>query len=108
MGWRERFDSEIKKAELARSRGNEGQARVCARRAAGVIATEFLARRGLAAKRASALDVLSQLRCDPSFPPEHASLIDALQRQVDSKFHLPPGMDLIAEARRLRMHLLPD
>jgi hypothetical protein len=108
MGWRERFDSEIKKAQQARSRGNEGQARVCARRAAGVIATEFLARRGLAAKGASTMHVLSQLRCYPSFPPEQASLIDALLRQVDAEFNLPPGMDLIAEACRLRMQLLPD
>jgi len=37
------IDAEFKHAEQARSRGNEGQARVCARRAVGIAAREYFA-----------------------------------------------------------------
>ena len=41
--WEARFQSELHQAEMARALGNEGKARVCARRAAG-IAGHFLER----------------------------------------------------------------
>jgi len=108
MRWRERFDAELEKAEGARARGKEGQARVCARRAAGVVAAEYYARRGLTPKSGSALDVLSQLRGDPSLPGDLLPDIDDLLQQVNAEFKLAPGIDLIAVARRLREELLSD
>ena len=36
MDWQKDVDAEFEKAAQARARGNEGQARVCARRAAGI------------------------------------------------------------------------
>jgi len=107
MNWRERFETEIQKAERARGRGNEGQARVCARRAAGIAAAEFLARRGLSPASRSALDALRQLRREPALPSGLAPLLDHLVQQVNTEFKLPPGVDLIDEASRLSELLLP-
>jgi hypothetical protein len=108
VDWRAQFKAEIEKAGQARARGNEGQARVCARRAAGLVAAEFYARRGPAPVSSSAIDVLRQLMVDPSLPADLLPLVDHLVQQVNTDFKLPPGVDLIAEARRLREYLLPD
>ena len=37
MEWKTKFEQEMGLAKTARARGNEGQARVCARRAAGAL-----------------------------------------------------------------------
>ena len=42
MNWQLNIEAEFEKAEQARRRGNEGQARVCARRAAGIAIREYL------------------------------------------------------------------
>jgi hypothetical protein len=107
MDWRERFDAELERAQQARERGNEGQARVCARRAAGITAAEYFRRRGQAPTSGSAIDVLGQLALEPSLSAESASLLAHLLQQVDTEFKLPAGVDLIAEARLLRHQLLP-
>jgi hypothetical protein len=41
------IEAELEKADLARLSGNEGRARVCARRAAGIAARAFLTRHGV-------------------------------------------------------------
>jgi len=107
MDWRERFDAELEHAAKARARGNEGQARVCARRAAGIVATEYYARRNLVAMSASAVDVLLQLKDETSLPPDMLPLIEHLMQRVNTEFHLPSGVDLIEDVQRLRLGLLP-
>ena len=108
MNWRERFDAELEHAERARARGNEGQARVCARRAAGIAVAEYFRRRGHPATSGSAIDVLDQLALEPELPAECASILTHLLQKVNTEFKLPSGVDLIAEARLLRQQLLPD
>ncbi|HET6846162.1 MAG TPA: hypothetical protein VFH29_04970, partial [Anaerolineales bacterium] len=78
MDWEQRFDRELSNAQTARTRGNEGQARVCARRAAGIVAAEYLERLGTALRTRSALDVLQQLRADGRTPPSIQSSIASL------------------------------
>jgi hypothetical protein len=108
MDWRERFEKELDRAQQARGRGNEGQARVCARRAAGIAAAEYFRRRGHTPTSGSAIDVLSQLALEPSLSAESASLLAHLLQKVDTEFKLPAGVDLIAEARLLRQQLIPE
>jgi hypothetical protein len=45
-GLHEQIEKEFELAERARANGNEGRARVCARRAAGIAAREYLTRKG--------------------------------------------------------------
>lgn len=106
MGSKESFDREIGIGEQARAGGNEGRARVCARRAAGIAAAEYYARRGQSARTTSALDLLSALQADAAVPAEARPLIINLLLQVNEGFELPSGVDLLADARRLRAALL--
>ncbi len=101
MDGKAEIQSEFEKAEQARARGNEGQARVCARRAAGVAAREYLTRRGAPPRTSSAYDVLRLLADDPSVPTNVKEAALRLTLRVDEEFQLPPGVDLLAEAREL-------
>jgi HEPN domain-containing protein len=91
--------AELDKAENARARGNEGQARVCARRAAGLAARAFLARRGDPVHTPSAYDVLRLIAEDTRIPAALRESAQRLTLRVDEDFKLPDHVDLIIEAR---------
>jgi HEPN domain-containing protein len=93
------INAEFEKAEQARARGNEGQARVCARRAAGMAAREFLIRQGIRPPTVSAYDLLNLLKADPRLSPDLQLIADHLTLRVTEEFRLPVNADLIAEAR---------
>ncbi len=95
------IQAEFEKAEQARARGNEGQARVCARRAAGMAARQYLTRRGRPPRTSSAYDVLRLLADDSSLPTNARESALRLTLRVDEDFQLPPGVDLLREAREL-------
>jgi len=95
------INAEFKRAEQARTRGNEGQARVCARRAAGIAAREYLARRGKMIRTPSAYDLLNMLVEEASLPDDLHQIAAHLTLRVDEEFKLPAGIDLIIEAKKL-------
>ena len=105
--WKTSLKAELLRGEAARQRGNEGQARVCARRAAGIAIREYLARQGRPAGSPSAMDALALLSHDPSASPEVKELIAHLGLRVDESFKLPEGVDLLSDAQRLCGLLLP-
>lgn len=104
--WQVAFDREMEAAEVARLRDNKGRSRVCARRAAGIIATVALEQRGVRSTAVSALDQLELLQ--KSLGKSHAAspLLEHLLLQVDEQFDLPQGIDLLADARELRRLVL--
>src|SRR5512140_2006159 len=95
------IQAEFEKAEQARARGNEGQARVCARRAAGIAARAYLVDRGTPPRTSSAYDVLRMLADDPSVPTNVKETALRLTLRVNEDFQLPPGVDLVREAQEL-------
>ena len=97
----EQIRAELERAEQARARGNEGQARVCARRAAGIAARAYLIRRGQVIRTPSAYDVLNLLVQDSSLPGELHQIAVHLTLRVNEEFKLPPDIDLILEAGKL-------
>jgi hypothetical protein len=99
MDWQAQINSELEKAQAARARGNEGQARVCARRAAGIAAREYLERQGVRPPSLSAYDLLNLLKEDPRLSTNLKSIADHLTIRVTEAFKLPVDADLIAEAR---------
>ena len=105
-GLHEQIGKEFELAERARADGNEGRARVCARRAAGIAAREYLTRKGTAPRSTSAYDVLNLLKEDPHLPPDLKRIADHLTLRVTEEFKLPVEADLIAEARKLCNELL--
>jgi hypothetical protein len=94
------FEGEIKRAVEARTSGNEGKARVCARRAAGIAIGEYFHRRSIpfapsAIKRIEAFGHL------PGISPQVIEIVNHLLEQVDQDHNLPAEIDLIAEVRIL-------
>jgi len=95
------INTEFERAEQARARGNEGRARVCARRAAGIATREYFARRGKTIRTPSAYDLLNLLIEDSLLADDLRQLAAHLTLRVDEEFKLPMDVDLIAEARML-------
>jgi len=100
------INKELERAEQARARGNEGQARVCARRAAGIAAREYFARRGETIRTPSAYDLLNLLIEDFSLSDELREIAMHLTLRVNEEFKLPTDIDLIVEAKKLCEGLL--
>ncbi len=101
MDWQTQIQHEFERAEGARARGNEGQARVCARRAAGIAAREYLSRRGQSVRTPSAYDLLNLLAEDPRLSADLRQAAAYLTLRVTEEFKLPVAVDLVAEAKKL-------
>jgi hypothetical protein len=95
------IEAELELAELARKGGNEGRARVCARRAAGWAAQGFLTRRGVGIHRESVYAALRILAEFPGLDPHLRQAAENLTTRIGGDPALPAGADLIADARRL-------
>jgi len=99
---------ELKKAEQARVNGNEGQARVCARRAAGIAIRDYLTRKGTSLPSRAAHDLLNFIKDETALPPDLKLVADHLTLRVTEEFKLPIEADLIAEAKSLCDWLLTN
>ena len=106
--WKEQLELEFKRAEAARKSGNEGQARVCARRAAGIAIREYYARRGLSVRTPSAYDLLQHIVDEPLISPEIRQAAGYLTLRVTEEFQLPVDVDLVKEAHKLCEALLTE
>jgi hypothetical protein len=104
--WQNELQLEFERAEQARAKGNEGQARVCARRVAGIVIREYLTRRGSPPPSISAYDLLNLIKDDPHLSPDMKLIADHLTLRVTDEFKLPINADLVAEARQLCDELL--
>ena len=104
--WKEELQREFERAEAARARGNEGQARVCARRAAGIAARAYLTRRREEVRTSSAYDLLNLLKEDPHLSSDLKRIAEHLTLRVNEDFKLPVDVDLIAEAKKFCEELL--
>jgi hypothetical protein len=101
--------TELKRAEAARISGNEGRARVCARRAAGMAARDFLSRRKgwyfdqskSKTRSGSVFEVLQTLSTFPGVAPHLKQAAVHLTMRINEEFQLPLGIDLIDEAYKL-------
>ena len=108
LTWQEKYTKEISRANEVRARDNEGQARVCARRAAGVVLREYFARHNIQAASPSAYDLLKVLLEMDDLPADLRQSAEYLTLRVDEAFKLPSGIDLVKEAELLCERLLPD
>jgi len=106
--WQEKYTKEISRANEVRAQGNEGQARVCARRAAGVVLREYFVRYNIQAGSPSAYDLLKVLLEMDVLPEDVRQSAEYLTLRVDEEFKLPAGIDLVKEAETLCERLLPD
>ena len=104
--WEIRFIREINQAEAARSAGNEGKARVCARRAAGIIVHEVMHRQGIEYSDPSAYVQLKYFISLPQLSPHLREIINHFLIRITPDGNLPVDADLVQEARWLANELL--
>ena len=106
--WKKQYKKEIEQAISARAQGNEGMARVCARRAAGIIIGEYLLRGGHPSLSNSAYERLSIFNSLPDVDPVYKNIANHFLLKVNSDRSLPIEADLICEVKWLRTNLLAE
>ena len=106
--WEEDYLAEITQARVARQSGNEGKARVCARRAVGILLGEYLAQLGLTNPGTSAYDRMCLFQTLPDLAAPIREVIDHFLVHVTPFRTLPGNHDLIAEAEWLASHVFEE
>ena len=92
-------------ARASRKSGNEGRARVCARRAAGLVAVNYVHQMPAEEEPENGYRALEMLREREGWPAEVQRALTWLTTRVDTDHQLPDGVDLIAEAEVFIQHL---
>lgn len=92
---------ELQAAEAARAEGNEGKARVCARRAAGYAIRAFYRQSRGGTWTGSALQQLKTLRDDEAQPESLRAAAQRLTAQVNHDHAMPFQEDVLDDARLL-------
>lgn len=101
MGLHEDIWKEMDLANSARTKGNEGMARVCARRAAGIAVRKFLVSKGYGPDYLNNFEILNDPSCRKLMPLEIIRSLDNLTMRVDENYNLPIEIDLIADAENV-------
>ena len=96
---------ELQMARESRKSGNEGRARVCARRAAGLVALRYFQKLPAEKEPENGYRALEMLRERGELPAEVQQALIWLTTRVDTDHQLPDGVDLIAEAEEFIQHL---
>ena len=88
------FQKEYRVALESRSRGLDGQSRVCARRAAAMLVREYLDIKQREMPAGNDLQII-QFLANQHISPKINSLLDLYLLKVDVNFNLPSNVDLI-------------
>jgi len=105
--WQTRFEAELAAAEEARRRKNEGRARVCARRALGVLLDAWFEAQEIPYRNPSAYDKVRFFVTLEHLPEDVRATARHFLVRVTPEYTLPIEADLVEEARWLRERLLP-
>jgi hypothetical protein len=108
MDWKSLTEEELKIADSSRYAGNEGKARVCARRAAGYIANEYLKRKGIQLQTNSALSRIRYLISIPDITLETKTILEHFLIHTTPEHKLPVDVDLIEEVYWMANELLDE
>ena len=106
--WMDYTNAELIQAEEARQAGNEGRARVCARRAAGYIIEEYRRRKEIQFPGESAYIRIKFLADQPDITPQAQDILKHLAQRIKPDYTLPVEADLIDDVRSLAMELLGE
>ncbi len=106
--WLIKYNSELQHGLQARAEGNEGMARVCARRAAGEVVREYFQRQNLTLTKPSALHALKTLTTYELVSPRTREIATHFVWQITTEHTLPGEVDLLAEVQWLVHELLGE
>lgn len=104
----EKIAKELSLARNAREKGNEGMARVCARRAAGIAVRDFLYNNGIEAPTLNNFEILLDKETRSTLPIEVMTLLEHLTLRVDENYNLPANIDLIRDAEEVIQLLIRE
>ena len=93
------IDQELAAAKAARNDGNDGKARVCARRAVALVAERWLAGLREPLWRGDAMEHLRQIQRQPSFPLPVRQAAERLSTAVPRRDAAPFTTEPLADAR---------
>lgn len=108
QNWQAMANQELEMARSSREKGNEGRARVCARRAAGHVIGEYLARYKIDFPSESALERLRFLYSFPALSEEQHQTIGHFLVHTTPEHELPIDADLIDDVNLLARQLLGE
>ena len=106
--WQEIALKELEMARTARISGNEGRARVCARRAAGHVIGEYLSRSEITFVSESALERLRFLYSSPQITDQQRETIGHFLVHTTPDHELPIDADLIEDVHLLARQLMSE
>ena len=106
--WKSKYEAEILQAEAARRVGNEGKARVCARRAAGIVVSEYFRRHDILMQGKSSIEKMNYLISQPRVEDGLKEILGHLLLRVTKEHTLPIDIDLIVETHKLKAYLIED
>lgn len=96
-----RIEAELQAAEMAQEAANDGRARVCARRAAGLAIRAWYQQQEGPAWSGDAMKQLVRLRADAAVPPKVRQAAVRLTTKVDFDHTLPFDDDPVEDARSI-------
>jgi len=99
------IERELAAAGAAIQAGNDGKARVCARRAVGLAAEAWLARHQDRQWRGDAMEYLRQIQQDAIFPASIREAAERLSTPVPKQHEASFTADPIADAKLIIAHL---
>ena len=99
------IDRELAAAQAALQSGNDGKARVCARRAVGLATEAWLARHPDRNWRGDAMEYLRQIQQNAIFPASIKEAAERLTTPVPKQHEAPFTADPIGDARVIIAHL---
>jgi hypothetical protein len=99
------IEQELGAAEAAWKEGNEGKARVCARRAVARATEQWMERLPLRRWRGDAMEHLRQIQQDASFPLPIRQAAERLSTKVTQQHTVPFTTDPISDAKLIIAHL---
>jgi len=105
--YRQLINEELQSAEEARLAGNEGRARVCARRAAGLAVREYFRLERINLPTRSVIILLEKFSTHTGIKPDLQQAARFLTTHITAELKMPMSVDLIAEARKLCDRLIP-
>ena len=102
------IDQELHAAEAAWKAGNEGQARVCARRAVALATTSWLTRVGRAPWSGDVMEQLRLIQQHAAFPISVREAAERLGTAVTKRHELPFTVDPLSDASLIIGHLAAE
>jgi hypothetical protein len=106
MSTTDHIEQELSAGEAAQRMGNDGRARVCARRAVALADDAWLARHSIQGRPMDAMGHLRRIQEDESLPPSIRQAAERLTTSVTRRDAAPFTTDPIADARTMIAHLM--